>query len=71
MIVLPSHSFEKGILTQGNFDKLFFLTPPALPSVPVIRFHVWQTYSLSYLAFKKVTRRSTITRISPLPCYPM
>ena len=37
-----------------------FLTPPALPEVPEAWFNVQQTYSLSSLAFKRVTRRSAI-----------
>ena len=48
-----------------DFDvKLFlyiFLTPPALPGVPVVWFHVRQTYSLRSLAFKRVTHESTIS----------
>ena len=37
-----------------------FLTPPAFPVVPVIRFHVRRALSLSSLAFKRVTHRSGI-----------
>ena len=37
-----------------------FLTPPALPEVPEAWFNVQQTYSLSSLAFKRVTSGSVI-----------
>ena len=47
-----------------------FLSPPALPGVPVVRFHVLQTYSLSSLKFKRVAWRSSINYISPLPITP-
>ena len=47
-----------------------FLTSPALPGVPVVWFHVRQTYSLSSLALKRVTCRSTINTHFPPPCYP-
>ena len=45
----------------------FFLSPPALSRVLVVWFHVRQTYSLSSLAFKRVTRGSAITNTFPLP----
>ena len=49
--------------------RICFLTPPAFPEVP--EFNVRQTYSLSSLAFKRVTCGSAITKHnSPPPCYP-
>ena len=47
-----------------------FLTPPALPGVPVVRFHVWQAYSLSSLAFKRVTQGSAVKTQIPSPLLP-
>ena len=44
-----------------------FMTTPALPEVPEARFNVRRTYSLSSLAFERVTRGSAITNTFPLP----
>ena len=51
---------------------IFFLTPPALSGVPVVQFHVRQTYCLSFLAFKRVDCRSAIKThfLSPSPQLP-
>ena len=47
-----------------------FLTPPSL-QVPEAQFNMRQTYSLSSLAFKRVTCGRAITKhVSPPPCYP-
>ena len=58
-------------MTYANFFFLggvyVFLNPPALPEVPEALFNVRQTYSLSSLAFKRVTHRSAITNKFPLP----
>ena len=52
-------SFLKGKLGRVKTQKCVLLTPPALPGVSVVQFHVRQAYSLNSLAFKRVTRGST------------
>ena len=47
-----------------------FLTPPALHEIPEAWFNVRRTYTLSSLAFKRVTRRGAIKTQFPSPCYP-
>ena len=47
-----------------------FLTPTALPGVPVVWFPVRRTYSPSSLAFKRVTCGSAIKTQFPSPYYP-
>ena len=47
-----------------------FLTPPALPGVPVVQIPVRQTYFLSSLTFMRVTSRSAITNTFHLPLFP-
>ena len=54
----------------GGWVLYVFLTPPALPKVPEARFNMGQTYSLSSLAFKRVTHGRAFTSTFSLPLLP-
>ena len=49
-----------------------FLTPPTLPGVPLVWFHVCPlgSYTLSSPAFKGVTSGMSFKHTCPPPCYP-
>ena len=52
------------------FFSICFSNPAYPPGVPVVRFHVRQTFTLSSLPFKRVTRESTIITHFPSPVTP-
>ena len=69
LIQLVPHEYGRDTWA-GILFCMFFRPPPALPGVPFVQFHVRRTCTLSSLAFKGVTCRSTIKAYFPSPLSP-